>query len=126
MEQVIRERVYVFLQNPVSWEPETRDPDVKELAIAAVCTEVNVRLRDFALRRVIADRYQDWSDAFTQHSGTGSTRRRARAVDDIYDVAAPIPGETPDPYGNDFLKDVRVLVRDAIAAANGKVLNVLA
>ena len=124
LEQFIRERVYVFLQNPLSWEPETRDPDMKELAIAAVCTEVNARLRDFALRRVIADRYQDWSDAFTRHSGTGSTRRRARAIDDIYDVAAPVPDETPDRYGNDFLKDVRLLVREAIAAANGKVLNV--
>lgn len=125
LEQVIRERVYVFLQNPVSWEPETRDPDMKEIAIAAVCTEVNARLRDFALRRVIADRYQDWADAFAKHAGTGSTRRRARAIDDIYDVAAPVPGETPDRYGNDFLKDIRVLVRDAIKAANGKVLNVV-
>lgn len=124
LEQFIRERVYVFLQNPVTWDPETRDPDMKELAIAAVCTEVNARLRDFALRRVIADRYQDWSDAFTRHSGTGSTRRRARAIDDIYNVAAPVPDETPDRYGNDFLKDVRLLVREAIAAANGKVLNV--
>lgn len=126
LEQVIRERVYVFLQRPVSWEPATSDPDVKELAIAAVCTEVNARLRDFALRRVIADRYQDWADAFAKHAGTGSTRRRARAIDDIYDVAAPVPGETPDQYGNEFLKDIRVLVREAITAANGKVLNVLA
>ena len=125
LEQVIRERVYVFLQNPVSWAPETHDPDMKELAIAAVCSEVNARLRDFALRRVIADRYQDWSDAYTEHAGTGSTRKRARAIDEIYNVAAPIPGETPDRYGNDFLRDIRVLVREAIKAANGSVLEVL-
>lgn len=124
LEQVIRERVYVFLQNPVRWEPETHDPDLKELAIAAVCTKVNARLRDFAMRRMIEQRFQDWANAYTQHSGTGSTRRRARAVDDLYDVAAPVPGETPDPYGNDFLREVRVLVRDAINAANGKVLDV--
>jgi hypothetical protein len=40
-------------------------------------------------------------------------------------VAAPVPGETPDRYGNDFLKDIRVLIREAIAAADRKVLSVV-
>lgn len=122
LEQMIRDRVYVFLHQPVSWEPETRDPDMKELAIAAVSSEVNARLRDFALRRVISQRYQDWAAAFSSHSGSGSTRRRARAIDELYDVAAPIPGEAADAYGNEFLREVRALVRDAVRAAGGKML----
>lgn len=123
LEQMIRDRVYVFLHQPVSWEPETRDPDMKELAIAAVSAEVNARLRDFALRRVISQRYQDWAAAFANHSGSGSTRKRARAIDELYDVAAPVPGEAADDYGNEFLREVRILVRDAVRAAGGRMLD---
>ncbi len=95
---------------------------MQALAIAAVCAEVNARLRKFALRRLIGDRYVEWGSAFTAHAGTGSTRRRAYAINEIYDTAAPVPGETPDRSGNEFLREVRVLVRDAILAANGEVL----
>jgi hypothetical protein len=126
MEQAIRDRVYVFLDNPVQWEPTTQDPDVRALAVAAVCAEVNARLRSFSLRRLITERYPEWSDAYCAHSGTGSTRRRARAVDDIYEMAAPVPGETPDRQGNEFLREFRVLVREAIQAAGGRVLGVTA
>lgn len=126
LEQAIRDRVYVFLENPVTWRPPTDDPDQKALAVAAVCAEVNARLREFSLRRVIEQRFPDWADAFTAHSGTGSTWRRARAIDGIYDIAAPVPGETPDGYGNEFLREVRALVREAIRAAGGEVLNVAA
>lgn len=122
LEQMIRDRVYVFLHQPVSWEPETNDPDKKELAIAAVSAEVSARLREFALRRLISQRFQDWAAAFTRHSGSGSTRGRARAIDALYDVAAPVPGEAADAYGNEFLREVRALVRDAIRAAGGRML----
>ena len=122
LEQAIRDRVYRFLDNPVDWKPRTQDPDMQALAIAAVCAEVNARLRKFSLRRLIADRYAEWASAYTKHVGTGSTRRRAYAVNEIYDTAAPIPGETPDRARNEFLREVRVLVRDAILAANGEVL----
>lgn len=125
LEQAIRDHVYRFLQTPVRWEPETRDPDVKELAIAAVCVEVNARLRDFTLQRVIEERHQDWAGAYRDHTGPGSTRQRARAIDQLYDVAAPVPAGTPGPQGNEFLNRVQRLIRDAIVAADGKVTTAL-
>jgi hypothetical protein len=125
LEQAIRDRVYVFLENPVRWEPNTDDPDARALAVAAVCAELNKRLRDFSVRRVIQQRFHDWAEAYVRHSGTGSARTRARAVDTIYDEAAPVPAETPDAYGNEFLREIRLLVRDAILAGGGKLLNVV-
>jgi hypothetical protein len=122
LEQAIRDRVYRFLENPVGWTPTTPDADMQALAVAAVCAELNARLRDFSLTRLIEDRYLDWASAFTSHAGTGSTRRRALAINELYDAAAPIPGDTPDPSGNEFLFAVRVLVRDSILAANGEVV----
>ena len=107
------------------WEPETGDPDVKELAIAAVCVEVNARLRDFTLERIIEERHQAWAGAYWDHSGPGSTRQRARAIDQLYDIAAPVPGAIPGPQANEFLNRVQRLIRDAIVAANGKVTTAL-
>jgi hypothetical protein len=124
LEQVIRDRVYVFLENPVRWEPATQDPDIRALAVAAVCAEVNARLRGFSMRRLIEARFPEWSEAYGAHSGSGSTRRRARAVDDIYEIAAPVPGEMPDRYGNEFLREIRLLVREAIQAGGGQVLGI--
>ena len=123
LEQAIRDRVYVFLEDPVSWELPTHDADTRALAVAAVCAEVNKRLRNFSVRRMIEERFPEWAEAYTAHSGSGSTRDRARAVDTIYDVAAPVPGETPDLNGNEFLREIRLLVREAIAAVGAKVLN---
>jgi len=122
LEQAIRDRVYVFLENPVRWEPHTDDPDTRALLIAGVCAEVNARLRSFSLRRLIEERFPEWSDAYAAHSGTGSTKRRANAIDDIYETAAPVPGETPDRYGNEFLREVRMLVREAIEATGSKIV----
>lgn len=124
LEQAIRDTVYIFLENPVKWDPPTEDPDLRALSIAAVCAEVNARLRRFTMRRVIAERFPDWSDAYAGHSGTGSTRRRARAIEDIYQTAAPVPGESPDRHGNQFLIEIRELVREAIQAAGGRVLSI--
>jgi len=35
-------------------------------------------------------------------------------------AAAPIPDETADPPTNEFLREIRILVRDAIETAGGK------
>jgi hypothetical protein len=125
LEQAIRDRVYVFLENPVNWEPATEDPSARGLAVAAVCAELNKRLRDFSVRRLIQQRFHEWAEAYTQHRGWGSARTRARAVDTIYDAAAPVPAETPDAQGNEFLREIRLVVREAIQAGGGKLLNVV-
>ena len=38
----------------------------------------------------------------------------------IYTEAAPIPGEAADPPTNEFLKEIRLLVHDAVESAGGE------
>lgn len=91
-----------------------------------MCAELNKTLRGFSVRRLIQQRFHEWAEAYTRHHGWGSARTRARAVDTIYDAAAPVPAETPDAHGNEFLREIRLLVREAIQAGGGKLLNVVA
>ena len=54
------------------------------------------------------------------HRGIGSGRTRRRDVEFIYNEAAPIPGEIADLPSNEFLREIRSLIRDFIKHAGGK------
>jgi hypothetical protein len=123
LEQAIRDKIYQFLEQPLAWNPATPDSDTQGVAIAAVRAEVNARLRDLSLRRLIQSHFPDWAEAYSSHSGSGSTRRRAAAVDLIYDLAAPVPGETAERAASEFLREIRVLVREAIGVVGGQILD---
>jgi hypothetical protein len=43
-------------------------------------------------------------------------------VEGIYNEAAPVPGGTPDPQANAFLREIRILMRDAIREGRGKLV----
>jgi hypothetical protein len=60
-----------------------------------------------------------WEKAYA-HRGIGSAAERRRDVELIYEEAAPIPGETADPATNEFLREIRVLIRAAIETAGGR------
>ncbi|TIQ01561.1 MAG: hypothetical protein E5X61_37245 [Mesorhizobium sp.] len=57
------------------------------------------------------------------YRGSGSTRERARAIQTIYDASAPIPGPALDPYSEQFLREVRLLVHEAIRDAGGELVS---
>ena len=88
-------------------------------AIDRIAQEASSRLHEMAANRVMRDRVINWQEAYA-HWGGGSAAKRSRDVESIYEAAAPIPGEIADPPTNEFLREIRILLRDAIESAGGK------
>jgi GTPase SAR1 family protein len=109
-----------FLESPLRWEPAKGATDeMMSHAIDRIAQEVFLRLHELAANRVMRDRVIKWKEAYA-HKGFGSATERRRDVESIYGAAAPIPGETADPPTNEFLREIRILMRDAIETAGGK------
>ncbi|HZL25959.1 MAG TPA: hypothetical protein VFC39_05460 [Acidobacteriaceae bacterium] len=109
-----------FLESPLRWEPaKGATEDMMSHAIDRIAQEVFLRLHELAANRVMRDRVIKWKEAYA-HRGFGSATERRRDVESIYGAAAPIPGETADPPTNEFLREIRILMRDAIENAGGK------
>jgi hypothetical protein len=111
LRQQLRQRLYVLLQNPVSWNgPEPTDDD-KQRIFDTIAEDLNRRLLELASRRVKTERLADWRSAYDE-SGYRSTFRRAKLIAErVYDLAAPIPDEKPSPNQNEFLQDVATITR---------------
>jgi hypothetical protein len=88
-------------------------------AIDRIAQEVFLRLHELAANRVMRDRVIQWKEAYA-HKGFGSATERRHDEESIYGAAAPISGETADPPTNEFLREIRILLRDAIETAGGK------
>ncbi len=88
-------------------------------AIDRIAQEVSLRLHDWVGTRLVRNRTVNWQDAYG-HRGVGSARERRRDIESIYSEAAPIPGQVADPPSNAFMREIRVLIRDAVEAGGGK------
>ena len=64
-------------------------------------------------QRSFRDRVIRWQDAYA-HRGVGSARDRRRDVQYIYSEAAPVPGQIADPPSNEFVREIRILIRDSV------------
>ncbi len=118
----LQDRLYVFLQNPLRWEPaEPTDDAEKQQVFDGLANALSAKTLDLVARRVRAERMVDWQAAFNQ-SGRGSSFTRASIIgNQIYDRAAPIPDMTPSPDRNAFLHEVAALV-DSVCAEGGAAL----
>jgi len=107
----LQDRLYVFLQNPLRWEPvEPTDDAHKQQVFDGLANALSAKMLDLATRRVRAERMTDWQSAFNQ-SGRGSSYARASIIGErIYERAAPIPDVTPSPDRNSFLHEVAAVV----------------
>ncbi len=122
LKQQLQQRLYVLLQNPVSWTgPEPSDDDKQHL-YDTIAEELSRRLVALASRRMRTERLAEWRGAFDE-SGPRSTFRRAKLIEDqIYDRAAPIPDVTPSPDRNAFLQEVAEATREAVESIGAKLL----
>lgn len=68
---------------------------------------------------MVRDRIIRWQDAYA-HRGVGSARDRRRDVEYIYSEAAPVPGQIADPPSNEFLREIRILIRNSVEQAGGR------
>lgn len=122
LKQQLQQRLYVLLQNPISWDgPEPSDDDKQHL-YDAIAEELSRKLIELTSRRVRTERLPEWRSAFDE-SGPRSTFRRAELIaGQIYDRAAPIPDVTPSPDRNVFLQEVAEATRQAAEFVGAKLL----
>jgi hypothetical protein len=64
---------------------------------------------------------KQWMEAF-DYKGRGSTEERRRVIRTIYGTSVPIPGPALDPRSEVFLREVRLLVHDAIRDGGGRLV----
>jgi hypothetical protein len=117
----LSESISRFLDRPIGWNREPIDPQEEQSAIAEVRRAVSTAIHELAMRRVIHDQLGDWRTAYDgpEYSGKGSTFRRARAIQGIYDAAAPLPDAVMTNASMAFLGEVRAIVTLAVESAGG-------
>ena len=118
----LSESVTTFLDKPIRWEPQPpTDVDADE-AVSRVQQAVYDRLHEFVEARLLHVPMRQWTDAF-EYRGRGSTRERAKVIQMIYNASAPIPGPALDPHSEKFLREVRLLIHEAIVDGGGELVS---
>ena len=111
--------IYIFIENPIDWDPKSAPDEMKQTAIDKITRALDAGLHDFVSERLFKGKIRDWYQAYS-HRGAGSTLVRSHEVKNIYNQAAPIPGELPTSYSSQFLLEIRKLLRRAVENAGGK------
>ena len=118
----LSESVTKFLDNPIRWKPRLpRDAEADE-ALTRVQRAVFGRLYKFVEAKLLRVPRPQWTAAF-DYRGRGSTFDRARVIQTIYKSSAPIPGPALDIRSEQFLREVRVLVHEAIVEGGGELVS---
>ncbi len=114
----LKKRIYEFVQNPLSWEEGEPTEDQKQDIFDAFAENLGRPLLEVCTRRVWHERAAQWQDAYYKR-GRGSTFVRAEIIgDNIYQPAAPVPGTTPSPDRNKFLREIVEQVEQAANETN--------
>ena len=109
-----------FLESPLRWDPaHGATDDMKRFAIDKIAQELSSQLHEWVEQRIMRDRIINWQGAYA-HRGIGSARVRRHDIEFIYSEATPIPGGIADPTSNEFLRKIRMLIRDSVGHAGGR------
>jgi hypothetical protein len=116
----LRERLAEVLGSPLRWEPAGAPDEMKRQVTNEILDKVAGNLEQLGKSRLFQDRTKEWSRAYYEHSGRGSTRDRARDIDGIYDIAAPTPTDKADENASNFVAAIRAIVKEAVEASGGR------
>ena len=118
----LSESITKFLARPIRWKPRPPVDAEADEALSHLQRAVSARLYDFVDSRILRVPQKRWVEAF-DYRGRGSTRERAKVIQAIYDASAPVPGPALDPSSEEFLREVRLLVHDAVADGGGEMVS---
>lgn len=118
----LSESITRFIDKPIRWSPRPPSEAESESALSRVQRAVFSRLHDFVARKLLRVPRREWMRAF-DYSGRGSTYDRASVIRMIYESSAPIPGPALDAHSEDFLREVRVLLHEAIRDGGGELVS---
>jgi energy-coupling factor transporter ATP-binding protein EcfA2 len=106
LHMALQRSIRALLERPIRWSSPQPDPAEAGQIIEDFAKSISDRVAEVSLRRLKAERLQEWMRAYGEH-GYGSTFRRADIIaHEIYDQAAPTPTVTPSPDRNRFLHEV--------------------
>lgn len=118
----LAESVTKFLDNPIRWKPRLPTDAEAEEALSRVQRAVFERLHESVEGKLLRVPRTDWMKAF-EYRGAGSTFDRRRLIQTIYDASAPIPGPVLDTRSGQFLREVRLLLHEAVAEGGGELVS---
>ena len=116
----LTEKISFYLERPVRWEPDSVSEEEKQQVINIIRQEVNDALHTLAKVRLDKEQKNDWIKAF-EHRGQGSTKLRAKDIDGIFEIGAPLLSEIPSPNSIDFVSEVIDVVNTSILSVGGSV-----
>lgn len=118
----LAESVTKFLDNPIRWKPRLPTDAETEEALSRVQRAVFARLHEFVEGKLLRMPRSQWMAAF-DYKGRGSTFDRRRVIQTIYNASAPIPGPVLDTRSEQFLREVRLLLHEAVAEGGGELVS---
>jgi hypothetical protein len=105
----LTEAISRFLDKPFSWKHTPADEQEEQTATSRIRRAVSMSLHDLSLKRLVEAQLADWRTAY-DYQGRGSADRRARAVRQIYEDAAPLPDAVMTGPSAAFLFEIRRIV----------------
>ena len=89
LRDLLRRPIISFIENPIRWEGPQVSEQQKRDIYDQLIGDIAERLRQLSASRVWRQRFSQWQRAYEQR-GQGSTRVRAKIIDDeIFIIAAP-------------------------------------
>jgi hypothetical protein len=112
------EAISRFLDSPMSWTRDPADEQEAQTAIACIRRAASTALHELSMKRVVDTQLAEWRAAY-EDRGPGSGNRRARALRQIYETAAPLPDAVMTSPSVAFLAEIRRIVTFAIEGNGG-------
>lgn len=109
-----------YLDNPINWTRVPNSDEEAQKAISIVRQKVYAKLHQILSQRVVDEHLAEWREAWN-HSGKGSSTKRALNIRSIYEMAAPVPSTVNKTPALNFLSEIRTMVISSIEESGGKV-----
>lgn len=118
--RLLSEHLTPFVTNPREWRVAPGE-EIRTDVINHILQSIYSQLHGLAFQRICQTFIREWLSAYELH-GLGTTRMRAQQIQNIYELAVPIPGETPRPESSLLLDEVRNIFKTAAEAVAADVL----
>lgn len=114
----LQESISRWLDSPAGWTRAPKSDEERSAALSTIRKAVFASLHELAELRLAELHRNNWTTAY-EHSGTGSSYRRADEIKSIYEEAAPLISSAVSEPARAFLHTLHKLVREAVISSGG-------
>jgi GTPase Era involved in 16S rRNA processing len=101
-----------FLENPIEWNGDV-NLEKKRTVVDQIKAKFTNQLIGWTEQQLRSKPRSQWSTAY-RYSGQGSTFKRTQEIESIYERYTPIPSSTGNLEVQEFMDEIKKLVKDAI------------